>query len=123
VLVATMSAARRPGEFVFVAGSVPAADVLASVVEPEGLSVVTTRSAADRAGLGYDLVLGWITLQVHSALDAVGLTAAVSTALTEAGISCNVIAGYHHDHLLVPVDRTDDALVALQALSAGAARR
>ena len=53
---------------------------------------------------------------MHSALDAVGLTAAVAGALAEAGISCNVLAGAHHDHLLVPVDRADDALVALAQL-------
>jgi hypothetical protein len=54
---------------------------------------------------------------VHSALDAVGLTAAVSTALADAGLSCNVIAGYHHDHLLVPADRVAEALAVLSDLS------
>nr|WP_269151213.1 ACT domain-containing protein [Spelaeicoccus albus] len=66
----------------------------------------------------YSFVAGWITLQVHSALDAVGLTAAVSTALATAEISCNVIAGNYHDHLLVPIDRLDDALGVLRELTA-----
>ena len=85
----------------------------ATVREDEGLSVVLRRERADALGLAYDYVAAWITLRVHSALDAVGVTAAVSTALAAAGLSCNVIAGYHHDHLLVPADRTDEALAVL----------
>jgi hypothetical protein len=67
--------------------------------------------------VGYDFVAAWITLQVRSALDGVGLTAAASRRLGEHGISCNVIAGYHHDHLLVPEDRVADALAALEDLA------
>ena len=59
----------------------------------------------------------WLTLDVHSSLLAVGLTAAVSTALAEAGIPCTMIAGFHHDHLLVPVDRADDAIRVLRSLA------
>ena len=71
----------------------------------------------DAEGLAYDAVFGWITLEVHSSLEAVGLTAAVSTTLAQAGISCNMLAGYFHDHLLVPVDRLDDALSLLRRLA------
>lgn len=63
-----------------------------------------------------------ITLQVHSDLEGVGLTAAVSAALADAGIACNVIAGYHHDHLFVPWDRRDEATAILQRLSDNARR-
>ncbi len=56
---------------------------------------------------------------MHSSLEAVGLTAAVSAALTEAKISCNVLAGFHHDHLLVPVADAERALEVLHELSAG----
>ena len=58
-----------------------------------------------------------ITLTVHSALEGVGLTAAVAGALAQAGIACNVVAGYHHDHLFVPWDRREEALAILQRLS------
>ncbi len=118
-LLATMSPQPRPGRYVFVtvADRPGDAELLASVVEPEGLSVVLTERDADRLGLSYDYVAGWITLHVHSALAAVGLTAAVSAVLAEADISCNVVAGYHHDHLLVPVERLDDALDLLRALT------
>ena len=59
-----------------------------------------------------------IVLQVHSALDGVGLTAAVSTVLAEAGIACNVVAGFHHDHLFVPADRPMRAMRLLAELQA-----
>jgi hypothetical protein len=61
-----------------------------------------------------------ITLSVHSSLEAVGLIVAVSRALADAGIPANVIAGYHHDHVLVPTDRAAEALRALGALSRSA---
>jgi hypothetical protein len=77
------------------------------------LSIVVSQQDADDLGLEYEFVAAWIVLRVHSALDAVGLTAAVSSRLAEDGISCNVIAGLRHDHLLVPVDRARDALQAL----------
>ena len=121
-LLAAMSPRRRPGEYVFVVMDdrrpVPDAAVQACVVEPEGVTLVLDRPSADRAGLVYDFIAGWITLQVHSALNAIGLTAAVSTALADADISCNVIAGFHHDHLLVPYGRVADALDVLHGLSA-----
>lgn len=118
-LLRSMEPVRREGEFVFVgAGTLPPdVAVAASVQEPEGPSSVISRDDADRLGLPYDFVAAWITLTVHSALDAVGLTAAVSTALADAGISCNVIAGLRHDHLLVPVGDADVALATLRGLT------
>jgi hypothetical protein len=77
----------------------------AIVREAEGL----TRIRADLAG-------EWarISLRVHSSLEAVGLTAALSARLTEAGISANIVAALHHDHIFVPWDRREDALAALR---------
>ena len=89
----------------------------ATIREPEGLTAVIRREHADALGLPYDYLAAWITLRVHSALDAVGLTAAVSTALADAGLSCNVLAGYYHDHLLVRADRAPEALKVLSELS------
>jgi hypothetical protein len=114
-LLATLEPERRAGEFVFAPGSFD--DAEATVREPEGPSAVLRRERADELGLPYDFAAAWITLRVHSALEAVGLTAAVSAALTEAGISCNVIAGLRHDHLLVPTDRGDEALALLRELA------
>lgn len=120
VLLRSMSPVRVPGEFVYAvaADAVPAgAAPVVTVRETEGTTLVLARADADRLGLPYSFVCAWITLQVHSALAAVGLTAAFAAALTAEGISANVVAGYHHDHLFVPVDRADDALVALRRLS------
>ncbi|MEQ8772867.1 MAG: ACT domain-containing protein [Erythrobacter sp.] len=63
-----------------------------------------------------------ITLTVHSDLEGVGLTAAASSALAGEGIACNVIAGFHHDHLFVPWERRIEALGILKALSHDARR-
>lgn len=95
----------------------------ATVAEEEGITLVLRRTDADEAGLAYDFVAAWLTLSVHSALEAVGLTAAFSRALGEAGIACNVLAGYHHDHLLVPVVDRERALAALNALTESARPR
>lgn len=114
VLLAGLSPRNRPGEYVFVVADankpVPEKAILATVVEIEGRTLVLHRHDADHVGLSYEFVAGWITLEAPSALDAIGLTSAVSAALTEAAISCNVLAGYHHDHLLVPYERVADAM-------------
>ncbi|MEJ5217425.1 ACT domain-containing protein [Cognatishimia sp. D5M38] len=90
---------------------------LASFVEDEGFSVILTDQVAKDAGLASDLPMRRITLTVHSALDGVGLTAAVASALADAGIACNMVAAYHHDHAFVPATDADRALAILQALA------
>ena len=120
-LIAGMRPELLPG--VYVITSVPEGTAstpsrpFAIVREEEGLTLVLTQQEADQAGLRYDYLAACITLRVHSDLAAVGLTAAVSTALASAGISCNVIAGHHHDHLLVPRDRSLEALRLLERLA------
>lgn len=120
-LLATMHPVRRDGDYVYVLwphGKPLAGAIAAAVREAEGLTVVMPRAEADSLGLPYDFVGAWITLEVHSSLEAVGLTAAVGAALTEAKISCNVLAGFHHDHLLVPVADAEWALEVLHELAA-----
>ncbi|UKY48675.1 ACT domain-containing protein [Streptomyces inhibens] len=118
VLLSDMRPELNEGRYVFttVPGALPEGlTPVVTVAEPEGHTLVVRQEEADRAGLAYDYVAGWITLRVHSALDAVGLTAAVATALAQAGLSCNVVAGFHHDHLFVPYDAADEALRLLGA--------
>lgn len=57
-------------------------------------------------------------MQIHSALEAAGLVAAFATVLADAGLSCNVVAGYHHDHLFVRYERVTEVMAALEALAA-----
>jgi heme-degrading monooxygenase HmoA len=88
----------------------------AVIREDEGITVVMPQADADRAGLRYDYVAARISLRLSSDLAAVGLTAAVSHVLADAGISCNVIAGGAHDHFLTDWDRGEEALALLRAL-------
>jgi hypothetical protein len=124
-LLATMQPVLQPGRYAF--ASLPpdrtlALDVVvASIREPEGLSVVLAEQDAIDLDLPIAFIAAWITLGVHSDLAAVGLTAAFSGALARAGVSCNVIAGVHHDHLFVPVEHAQRAMDALLALQQSAA--
>ena len=123
VLLASMSPELHDGSYVFVVdeGRGGREEAVVVVAEAEGTTLVLPRERADELGLTYAFVASWITLRVHSALDAVGLTAAFAAALTDEGISANVVAGYFHDHLFVPEDRRDDAMRALQDLARRAA--
>ena len=122
VLLDSLSPVLHGGSYVFVQadGDDGIEDAVVTVAEPEGRTLVLPRERADALGLPYGFVSSWITLQVHSALDAVGLTAAFATALTEAGISANVVAGYYHDHVFVPEERRDDAMQVLRGLAGSA---
>lgn len=90
----------------------------AVIREEEGITCILPAQAAGPDALKF----ARITLQVHSDLEGVGLTAAVSTALATSGIACNVIAGRHHDHLFVPWDERKRALKLLEKLSIDARR-
>ena len=118
-LLASMRPEPRDGAHVFTtADSVPeGAHPVVTVWEPEGVTLVLARDDADRLGLSYEYVAAMVTLRVRSALDAVGLTAAVAGELAEHGISCNVVAAYFHDHLFVPHERGEDVVALLEALA------
>lgn len=97
----------RRWAFVVVEGE-PSAEAFTIIREEEGTTAILPDPAGDFAR---------ITLMVHSALDGVGLTAAVASSLAEKGIACNVVAGFHHDHLFVPWERREAALAVLRALA------
>ncbi|MEB0038992.1 MULTISPECIES: ACT domain-containing protein [unclassified Pseudomonas] len=123
-LLRSMSPELNPGEYVFCtltdASLLRGVEALGSFREREGLTVIVERQQAQALGLEFEYVAAWITLTVHSALQAVGLTAAFASALGQAGISCNVIAGYYHDHLFVGIDDAQKALSVLRQLAADA---
>lgn len=118
-MLRSLTVTRRPGTFVVtqLPAPVPLGDgVEAVLAEAEGITVVATTEAAARHGWPAPFEAAWLTLDVHSSLAAVGLTAAFSRGLADEGIACNVLAGFVHDHLLVPADRADDAVAALDRL-------
>jgi hypothetical protein len=121
-LLQHMRPERNTGDYVFcLMDSFEQAAALGPVgmfQEKEGVTVIVSRDQADAMSLSYSLVCAWITLTVHSALEAVGLTAAVSKALADENISCNMVAAYYHDHLFVPAEDGERAMKALLALTA-----
>lgn len=126
ILVRAMQPALNPGCYVYALNTngnpIDAASIVASIQEPEGQSVIVEESRAKALGLQSRLRCAWITLRVQSDLEAVGLTAAFATALAQAGISCNVVAGLHHDHIFVPQPLAAQAMTVLQALQTGPGR-
>jgi hypothetical protein len=92
---------------------VPFSKILFLFKEKEGITVVLEKHFAEELNLHFSYIASWITLEVHSSLAAVGLTAAFSQALGNANISCNVVAAYLHDHIFVD---ENDALKAMDVL-------
>lgn len=120
-LIRGMKPVLNSGEYVFTTvtdlSPISRADTICEFQEQEGTTVVMAKDKADGYGLAYEYVAAWITLEIHSALDAVGLTAAIATELARHGMSCNVIAGYFHDHLFVDLADGKRAIEVLQTLA------
>jgi hypothetical protein len=120
-LLASMSPELQPGVYVY--ASVPFGHDVGNIVplatfrEREGLTIIVEEGEALEAGITPLFRAAWITLTVHSDLQAVGLTAAFATALGRANVSCNVVAAAYHDHIFVPIESADVAMVALQQLA------
>ena len=104
-LLKTMKPKLNIGEYVFcVVNDLATINIDEAILifkEQEGNTIVIKKELAERLKFDYSFVCSWITLTVHSSLEAIGLTAAFSTALSESGISCNVVAAFYHDHIFV----------------------
>ena len=122
IILASIKPELHEGEYVFC--TVPSLDglpihqLVALFMEKEGITVIMTVTLANRLQLQYTFVAAWITLTIHSSLEAVGLTAAFSKVLSDANISCNVVAAYYHDHIFIPVKDAARAMDLLHALAA-----
>ena len=105
------------GEYVFCLikdlAMVPRNETIMEFKTDNGISIIIERSLADKLGLPYTYIASWITLEFFTTLEEVGLTALFSQALAKNGISCNVVAGYHHDHIFV---RKSDAIRSIKIL-------
>ncbi len=122
-LIASMDPVLSEDEFIFATLTTTDFELLRSLEpigtfhEREGLTVIVRKEKADEFDIPYSSVLKCITLNVHSSLAAVGLTAAFATKLTKSNISANVVAGYYHDHIFISVHDADKALAALKQLA------
>lgn len=116
-LIANMEPVLNDGEYVFASvadiSKIPRSMTICEMIEKEGRTVILSKKDAESLGVPYEFVAAWITLNIHSALEAVGLTAAFATALGENYISCNVIAGYYHDHIFVALKDKEKAMEVL----------
>ena len=92
---------------------------LATFRETEGTTLIVPWERAEEFDVSSE-PMARITLNIHSSLEAVGLTAAVSQALASEAISANVVAGFYHDHIFVPQTMGERAVACLKLLSAAA---
>lgn len=120
LLLTEMNPILNSGKYVFVTIETPykidLSNVLMTFKEKEGTTLIIEKNKADLMNLKYDYIAAWITLSIHSALEAVGLTAAVAKALAESEIGCNVVAAYYHDHIFVDYKDADKAIHVLNNL-------
>ncbi|WP_020526941.1 ACT domain-containing protein [Flexithrix dorotheae] len=118
-LLKNMNPVLNPGSFVFSSvksiSNIPSEKIIGTFREKEGITVIVKKEIADQFNLTYDYLASWITLEVHSSLNAIGLTAAFSKALAQANISCNVMAGYYHDHIFVGKEDEEKAMGILKS--------
>ncbi len=85
--------------------------------EKEGKTAIITTEQALSQHIPYETTWSFITLSVHSNLQAIGFLAAITKKLAEARISVNAISAFYHDHLFVPTKRAEDAMHILQKFS------
>ena len=121
-LLRSMSASLEPGTYVF--ATLPVGEVPAGLsprmmfLEAEGTTLILLREQADAHGIAYEFPCRMITLNVHSALEAVGFIAHISSRLAEEGMGVNPVSAYFHDHLFVPEGREEQALEVLRKIAA-----
>jgi hypothetical protein len=122
-LLKSMKPELNEGEFVFckieTLDTLNLNDIEMLFREKEAITLILKKEKADELKLEYSVIMSWITLSVHSSLEAIGLTAAFSNALSQKGISCNVVAAFYHDHIFVNKKEAEKAMEVLSMFSNG----
>jgi hypothetical protein len=90
--------------------------ILATFREDEGLTIIAPVAYLEKHRIKHEGPFAKLTVEVHTSLELVGLTAALTTKLTKHGISANVVAAYYHDHIFVPYNMRAQAVHALGEL-------
>ena len=127
-MISGMTPVLQPGVFVFITTDDPALvaslspKAISTFREQEGMSLLISVALAKESLLNTDYPMRCITLNVFSSLEGVGLTAAVSSALGDSGIACNMVAAFHHDHVFLPAEMCDRAMEVLLSLQNQAAK-
>jgi len=122
VLLANLDPRLVPGEFAFCTvqdaryGDLADLEPVGMFAEREAMTLIVPEANARQFGVEHSGPYRMITLNVHSSLEAVGLTAAVARALADEGISANMVAAFHHDHVFVPSNCAKEALQVLSTL-------
>ena len=121
-LLASAKPILRAGEFGFCSiphgQTIPAGlTPLLHFVEDEGTTLIVPIGEAQASGMECQFQARMITLNVNSALDAVGFLAAIATRLAAVGISINAVSAFHHDHIFVPTNRAAEAMQLLSTLA------
>lgn len=120
-IIQNMKPVLQDGEYVFTTiddiSLVDTGKIISFFKEKEAYTIIVEKQTAEEWKLTYQFVAAWITLTVHSSLEAVGLTAAFSNALATADISCNVVAAYYHDHIFVDIKDAEKAMIVLNKMT------
>ncbi|MBW4521921.1 MAG: ACT domain-containing protein [Scytolyngbya sp. HA4215-MV1] len=121
-LLQAMQPKLQPEDYVFCSVSIEQATSLAATpigqfCESEGMSLILTRTDAEKSGFHYEYCSRMITLNIHSSLEAVGFLAVILGNLAEHGISVNPVSAYYHDHLFVPIEKAEQVMHLLSNLS------
>ncbi|MFT4959139.1 MAG: hypothetical protein ACI92Z_000212 [Paracoccaceae bacterium] len=127
-MISGMTPVVQPGSYVFISTEDPtlvaslSSQAISTFKEEEGMSMLIPVELAKKSELSVDQPMSCITLNVYSSLEGVGLTAAVSTALGDNSIPCNMVAAFHHDHVFVPSEMCDRAIEVLTSLQKNVAK-
>lgn len=122
VLIRGMKPRLQDGVYVF--ATLPPGQAVPPMVEPvmvfreaEGRTFILTEEEARKVGLDATFRCRRITLEIHSALEAVGFLAAITTRLAASGMGVNPVSAFYHDHLFVPAERAEEAVALLEEMA------